>query len=355
MERKYFLDNIRWVTVVLVLVYHVFYLFNSVGVLGGIGNFTEIQYQDAIMYVIYPWFMVLLFLIAGISARYSLEKKTHKQFIKERTVKLLVPSTLGLFVFQWIVGYLNIKIGGGLEMIPKFILYPICVISGSGPLWFIQMLWLFSLLLVVIRKLDKKEKLYQFCAKANIGILLSLFLLIWASAQILNMPVITVYRFGIYFMGFLLGYFVFSHDKVQEKVKRIHIPMLILAICSAAAYTWYYFGQNFTDASCLKSLFTNLYLWVMILTILGCFKAWGNRTNKFATYMTKASFGIYIVHYVIVLYGCYFLKNFTVLPTVYIYIVAILITFVLSPALYEVIRRIPILRFLVLGIKRNRS
>lgn len=353
MERKYFLDNIRWVTVLLVLIYHVFYLFNSVGVLGGIGSFTEIQYQDAFMYVIYPWFMVLLFLVAGISARYSLEKKTHKQFIKERTAKLLVPSTLGLFVFQWVVGYLNIKIGGGLEVMPKFIVYPVSVLSGSGPLWFIHMLWLFSLLLVLIRKLDKNDKLYQFCAKANITVILLCFLLIWGSSQILNMPVITTYRFGIYFMGFLLGYFVFSHDEVQEKVERIRIPMLVAALVVAVAYTWYYFGQNFSGDSCLKSLFTNLYLWIVILAVLGCFKAWGNKTNKFASYMTKTSFGIYVVHYVIVLYGCYVLKNYTTLPIALIYITAILMTLVLSPALYEFIRRIPVLRYLVLGIRKK--
>ncbi|HBM75175.1 MAG TPA: acyltransferase, partial [Clostridiaceae bacterium] len=66
--RKHYIDNIRWATVLLVLVYHVFYLFNSVGVLGGVGSFSEVQYQDAVLYFVYPWFMVLLFLIAGISS-----------------------------------------------------------------------------------------------------------------------------------------------------------------------------------------------------------------------------------------------------------------------------------------------
>lgn len=351
MERKYYLDNIRWMTVLLVVIYHVFYLFNGVGVLGGVGAFSEVQYQDAVLYIIYPWFMVLLFLIAGISARYSLERRSHKEFLKSRTVKLLVPSTLGLFVFQWVVGYLNIKIGGGLEMIPKFILYPVCVISGIGPLWFIQMLWIFSLLLVVIRKIDKREHFYRFCGKANTGVILLLGFLIWGAAQVLNVPVITVYRFGIYFMAFLMGYFVFSHDKIQEKIERIRIPMLILAIVGAAAYTWYYFGENYTDSACLKSLFTNVYLWVVILAILGCFKAWGNRTNRFASHMTNASFGIYIVHYAVVLYGCYFLKNSTDLPVVLIYVIAMILTLVLSTVLYEILKRIPVLRYLILGMK----
>ena len=36
MERKHFLDNIRWVTVLLVLFYHVIYFYNAKGVFGGI-------------------------------------------------------------------------------------------------------------------------------------------------------------------------------------------------------------------------------------------------------------------------------------------------------------------------------
>ncbi len=65
--RKFYLDNIRWVTVLLVMVYHIFYMFNAAGVVGGVGSFRKVQYQDGLLYFVYPWFMVLLFLIAGIS------------------------------------------------------------------------------------------------------------------------------------------------------------------------------------------------------------------------------------------------------------------------------------------------
>ena len=105
--RKLYLDNIRWATVLVVIVYHVFYLFNACGVFGGVGAFSEVQYQDAFLYFVYPWFMVLLFLIAGMCARYSLEKYSAKDFIKMRTRTLLVPSTIGLFVFYWLVGFLH--------------------------------------------------------------------------------------------------------------------------------------------------------------------------------------------------------------------------------------------------------
>ncbi|MBQ1754198.1 MAG: acyltransferase family protein [Bacteroidales bacterium] len=109
--RKYWLDNLRWVTVLLVLLYHVFYFYNNKGVFGGIGGFGEWpqvkQYQDVVMYILYPWFMPLLFLVAGISAHYALERHSGKEWFRSRTRKLLVPGTIGLFVFHWMTGYFN--------------------------------------------------------------------------------------------------------------------------------------------------------------------------------------------------------------------------------------------------------
>ena len=63
--RKHWLDNLRWVTVLLVLFYHVIYFYNNKGVFGGIGGFGDgPQYQDVVMYIFYPWFMPLLFMLA---------------------------------------------------------------------------------------------------------------------------------------------------------------------------------------------------------------------------------------------------------------------------------------------------
>jgi peptidoglycan/LPS O-acetylase OafA/YrhL len=239
-------------------------------------------------------------------------------------------------------------------MIPAFIRYPVMVISGIGPLWFIQMLWVFSLLLVLIRKIDSKDKFYTLCGKCNLFLILFLFFPLWGASQILNMPVITTYRFGIYFVAFLLGYFIFAHDEIQGKVQRIHLPMLMLAVVTGIAYTVSYFGRNFTEDACLKSIFTNAYLWIAILAILGCGKAWFNKTSKFAAYMTKSSYGIYIVHYLVVLVACYLLKSYTALPVFAIYLIAICAVLILSPALYELLKRIPILRYLILGIQKEK-
>ena len=49
--RKSYLDNIRWITVVLVVIYHVVYMYNAEGILGVVGRITDAdpQYVDLYM------------------------------------------------------------------------------------------------------------------------------------------------------------------------------------------------------------------------------------------------------------------------------------------------------------------
>ena len=69
--------------------------------------------------------------------RFCLEGCLDKAFLKKRTQKLLVPSTIGLFVFQWILGYYNMMLSGvftdTMQEIPGVIRYIIMAVSGVGP------------------------------------------------------------------------------------------------------------------------------------------------------------------------------------------------------------------------------
>ena len=68
--RKTYIDNIKWITVVLVVLYHVIFMFNGVTTYGVIGPFSEFQPQDVFQYIVYPWFMFLLFVVSGIMEIY---------------------------------------------------------------------------------------------------------------------------------------------------------------------------------------------------------------------------------------------------------------------------------------------
>ena len=85
--RKTYIDNIRWITVVLVVLYHVFYVFNAAGVSGCVGPLFDTQYQDAVLYILYPWFMLLLFVVSGMSARFYLDGHSCREFMRSKNDK----------------------------------------------------------------------------------------------------------------------------------------------------------------------------------------------------------------------------------------------------------------------------
>ena len=352
--RKYYLDNIRWCTVLLVVVYHVIFIFNAVAPELGAGPFRPVQYQDAIQYLLYPWFMVLLFVVAGAGSRYALEKQTPKEFLASRTRKLLVPSTLGLFVFHWMGGYVNMKMNGAFDIIPanvpRLALYPIMAVSGTGVLWFIQMLWIFSLLLLPVRKLEK-GKFYAKTKNWGLPVLILLALPLWLSAQILNTPVVTVYRFGIYGLAFFLGYFVFAHEEVVERLSEKWLPLSAAALVLGLCYTVYYFGRNYAVEPVVNSVFSMVYAWIAVLAVFALGKKFGDRTSPLAAWLGKRSFGLYVFHYLPMSAAALWLCRG--LPALPAYLLAGLAAFAGGWGLYEGISRIPVLRRCLLGISKK--
>ena len=365
--RKHWIDNLRWVTVFLVLFYHVIYFYNNKGVFGGIGGFGDgPQYQDIVMYILYPWFMPLMFILAGISARYSLEKHSGKEWFKSRTRKLLVPSTLGLFFLGAGVGWINTIASDAADSIaslPFLIKYVIWAISGCGPLWFIQDLWILSLALLIVRKIDAKGKFMTLCGKAGIVTVILIGMLFWLGHQTLIMEpnpesadgLYNLYKPFFYLITFLMGYFVLSHETVQENIARTWIPLTICAVTSGLILTITKFGQDYTSPQYLSAPLNNIYGWLMCLAMMGWFKASFDKTNTFASYMTRSSYGIYIVHYLIIAVLGYMLKVKTHLNPACIYIILTIAVFTLSPLLYEIIKRIPFIRWCVLGEKRRKN
>lgn len=357
MRRKY-LDNIRWVTILIVIIYHVIYMFNGVTTYGVIGPFSEDQPQDIFLYIVYPWFMFLLFVVSGMAARFELDHKGESGFIRNRTRKYLVPSTIGLFVFWWILGYYNMLIGGAFESmgtVPKPVLYLIMCISGIGPLWYIQMLWLFSLILIWIRKIEK-DRVYNLAAKTNVFIIVLLGIAVYGAAQVLNTPIVVVYRFGIYGLGFLLGYFIFSHEEVMEKLEKYWMLFGLLALAFCILFLVFNLGKPYPEHEVLDTFLCNMYAWFGTLGLLAFMKKWGDFHNGFSDWMCRKSWGLYVFHYLGIAISSWYIKMYLPqMPVFFVYLLVLVSGIAGALLLYEIISRIPVLRWCVLGIKQNKS
>lgn len=357
-ERKHFIDNIRWITVCIVILYHIIYLFNCSGLISNIGV-QGIPIMDSFLIFVYPWFMCLLFLVAGISSRYSLQKRTHKEFLKDRWNRIFVPSICGIFAYGWVSSIITMQysdmFAGNGDKVPGFLKYIIFSLMGIGPLWFAHILIIASVLLVLVRKIDKNDRFWNFCGKANYLVLALLTVAVWLSSLILNTPPITVYRFGIYLFMYFLGYFVFSHDEVLEKLKKPAVPMGIVTIAIGIFYTILYYGENYADNAVLQTPFTNIYLWLAILSILGLGQKFLNFSNSFSSYMIKNNFNFYVLHYLVEVVLAYFVTTYIKLPFAVYYLIILVGTVIILPLLTEVIKRIPIVNRLLLGIVKKKK
>lgn len=355
--RKQYIDNLRCVTVVLVVLYHVIYMFNGVLTEGVIGPFMEHQWWDAFQYILYPWFMLLLFVISGMCSRYYLENHSDREFLKSRTAKLLVPSTLGILTFHWITGFFNMAFSGAFKQMPAIpgpILWLIMSVSGTGVLWYIQVLWILSVLLILVRKLDK-DRFYRICGKCPVPLIAAFVIPLFGAAQILNAPVICVYRFGIYGLGFLIGYFVFSHDEVMEKLEKGWAIYCGLAVCLAGIYVFVYFGEDYAVPPVRDTALSIVFAWTTVLAMLTLFKRYFDKKTKLLSFLSRRSFGLYVFHYTFIAAAAYLMHIYGNVPALLQYLICAVSAFVGSYLLEEIVSRIPVLRFLVLGIKKKKD
>ena len=96
--RKNYLDNLRNMMILLLFPVHTFMIWNNFGMKFYIWDYPN-KLLSTLIVIVNPWFMPLLFAIAGISARYSLMKRSKINFFIERVKKLLIPFVIGLVFF----------------------------------------------------------------------------------------------------------------------------------------------------------------------------------------------------------------------------------------------------------------
>lgn len=93
--RKHYIDNLRSLTILLLFPVHTFMIWNDFGSRFYIWAGGD-RLLSTLIVLVNPWFMPLLFVLAGMSARYALERRAVKEFIIQRLQKLLIPFVFGM-------------------------------------------------------------------------------------------------------------------------------------------------------------------------------------------------------------------------------------------------------------------
>ena len=347
MVRRYDMDNLRWFIVVLVVFHHLACFFNSAGVPMNVSA-PGIPALDAVIYFCYPWFMPCMFLLAGAGARYSLCARGTGAFLKERVRKLLIPFLAGVLLLGIPLVCLTFSIMGGsvAEMIAYFpspaIALFLLALMGMGPQWFLLALLVISLLFLPLRALDRGDRLWDRCGRAGVPVLLALWVPFWAGSQVLN----ATNRYLLYFLMFLAGYFLFSHEEAARRLERYHVPLLLAALALFAWVLRRWFGRSFADPAFIEDWVVTLFGWLMTLAALACARAWGNRETPFTRFMVRRSFALYQFHYLALSLAVYGVTRYLDVPVWAGYALSLVLTLAVCLGLYEVLSRVPVVRSL---------
>jgi surface polysaccharide O-acyltransferase-like enzyme len=248
------------------------------------------------------------------------------------------------------------SLGGGIEGlasagVPKPVIYLIMVASGSGVLWYVHLLWIYCVLLVLIRKIEK-GKLLAAGAKTPLWLIALFVFLIWGAAQILNTPIISVYRIAFYFVFFMLGYFVFSNDEVIERLKKIAVPLIAVAAVICVIFAVLYFGDNYADKPINRGFLYSLDAYVGSLAMLSGMARFGDVSGSISKWMSSHSFGLYVFHYLGISSVALIFAKQGLLPAPACYMLSLVAGFIFGYGLYAIISHIPFFRWAVLGIKK---
>src|SRR5581483_11250750 len=96
-RRLHYVDNLRILAIMLVFVAHVCEVFNPWDE-WHITNGVRSRVAGEMTALVAPWLMPLVMLLSGVGAWYSLRTRSNGAYLRERTLRLLLPLTVGTLV-----------------------------------------------------------------------------------------------------------------------------------------------------------------------------------------------------------------------------------------------------------------
>jgi len=348
--RKHYIDNLRWMILLILIPYHTAMAWNVWDEPNYI-FFEGNRIISSIVVFFSPYFMPLLFVLAGIGTKFALEKRTGKEYVIERAKKLLIPAAFGTIVLMPVMGYIadkfNYSYNGGFFQHYAVFFTEFTDLTGAdgrfsfGQFWFLLYLFVISVLsvgvLTLLKKTDyKSERSIPFWAVLVLGLPLPLL------SEVLS---IGGKSLAEYTYLFLLGYFVFSDDRIISKAEK-NSWLLFGTGMAAAVLNVYLFIWSDKDWAVLNTAAKYAAEWIMIIALTGQAKRYLNFSGKASDYMSRRSFLFYIWHFIWVVLSQYVLYSICADNTAVLFAGTLIFSYIMTFVCCEICLRIPFLCFI---------
>jgi surface polysaccharide O-acyltransferase-like enzyme len=338
--------------------------------------------------VIWVWVMPIFFLISGFASQYALKHRTGGQYLVDRARRLLVPLyTVGMLIiippqeyferfthglttltfWEWLPSYYR-SLPGDILRSPSYGVVgdPSALVpfTWQGHLWFLQMLFLVSLVTLPLLLLLNRPGGLRLIDRLAVWSLrpggIFLFVIPLAVEQMaLNWLPRTADRtwadFLWYALFFVYGYMFAADERFTQSIKRVLWPcvalwaVLYLVVGGFITVVLSFNtdpGRGFSGLYAAWQIIWPLTTWSGVVAMLAIGARYLSFTNRVLAYANEAVLPFYILHQtVILIVGWYVLP--LGLPAFVSFLIIAAVSFPLILVIYEVfVKRIRFMRFL---------
>jgi glucans biosynthesis protein C len=349
-ERRYDLDWLRVLGVLLLVPFHVALIFvldpNSIMYVKDVVNSPVLDEAAGFVHLLH---MPLLFAISGASTYYALGFRSAGAYTRERFLRLLIPFLFGVVTYIPLTTFIH---RAGSLSFPEhylgFFTFDLEHLDGfngtftPAHLWFILFLFVFSLaalpLFLGLRTGKGRGLVNALATVAQAPG--SLFLWVIPLALVASLDLLGDKNPLYYFLVFCSGYLLASDARFQTAIDKLTWFALAYGIFEAVFLRlipqWHYAEWSWPWAT--LGLMYELGRWALTLAALGLGHRFLNRTNRLLRYLSEAAMPFYLLHMTFSVLAGAFVIRFE-LPVAVKYPLIVFLATTLTLAAYELVRR----------------
>jgi len=271
------------------------------------------DFLDILLFILDIFVMYTIFFVSGFLAPLSLKNKTHKKFVIIKIKRLIIPWSIAVLTLipLYKIIYLYSR---NMPQEDWTTYFHWSSIWNQSWLWFLPVLFLFNIIYLIYSKIDtSKIKLNKFLFFALISGLIYLLVVRYFNIKIWTVSAILTFqnkRIFIFFLAFLVGSQTFKLNTFESGIRNKKIEM-IRHIIGWIALTIYIGGEiynltildnyllNKSIAIVINKASFLISLSYIIYSMIIIFKYYLNNKSKIWDRLNSHSYGIYIIHFII--------------------------------------------------------
>lgn len=308
-----------------------------------------------------PWRLTLLFLVSGAALRFMTARRTAGQTLRARAERLIPPLLFGALVLVPIQSFVEAIDKGGFT--GNFVDWLWHEFSPAGlsngvpvnHLWFIVYITVYSLITVgLTTRPALMASAEAWLARNTAGWRLLVAPLIYLIViRVVLFPIFGItnkltwdfYNHFLSLGAFLFGFLMVRHEALWAELERRRHQSLIIALIALPIMmlqAWHPGGGTWFGVP--RAVVFAIDQWAVITAILGYGSRYLRKTPGPALpYLVDATFPLYLAHQTVLVVGVWFIRPAN-LPAPIEALTLVGITFGVSLLIYEIVRRIPLIR-----------